>query len=109
MAIGRSKGPRVIAAGTVLRITPKFAKQSGDLYAHDVTLDGGAGAEIFVRFWDRDESAEALRAVGVSQPLAVWAEVQSGNGSYGDSLSFDAMVTADDLDRLNSGLSVAAK
>lgn len=104
MAIGRSKGPRVIAAGEVLRVQEKVSAKTSELYAHDVTLDSGQGAQVFVRVWDRDSAALATLTVGTV--WAVWAEVV-GSREYGDSLNFESVVTPDDLDRINSGLSVA--
>lgn len=106
MAIGRSKGPRVIAAGFVSRIEPRTKKDSDEVYAHDVTLDVGGGASVFVRLWDRD--ADYLPVVG--RDWAAWAEVavSAYNGRTDTSLNFDAAVTVDDLDRLASAMPAPA-
>lgn len=107
MAIGRSKGPRVIAVGTVERVVEKTSTKTGEVYAHDVTLDVGQGAQVFVRVWDRD-AVTALATVRVGAIWAVWAEVV-GSREYGDSLNYESPVTPDDLDRINSGLLAEAK
>ena len=108
MAIGRSKGPRVIAVGEVSRVEEKISGK-GELYAHDVTLDVGGGASIFVRVWDRDSAA--LASVGVGRLWAAWAEVvvSTYNGRTDTSLSFDGHVSPGDLDLINSALSAPAK
>lgn len=106
MAIGRSKGPRVIAVGEVLRVQERAKKSDAELYAYDVTLATGDGASVFVRVWLRDEAA--LASIQLGQMWACWAEVV-GSREYGDSLSFDSAVTPDDLDRINSALLAPAK
>lgn len=105
MAIGRSKGPRVIAVGEVARVQEKISNK-GELYAHDVTLDVGGGASVFVRVWDRDSSALANVRPGVL--WAAWCEVV-GSREYGDSLNYDSDVTPGDLDQINSALLVGTK
>lgn len=105
MAIGRSKGPRVIAVGEVSRVQEKVSK-AGEIYANDVTLEVGGGASIFVRIWDRDSAA--LSSVRIGQTWAAWAEVTSSR-EYGDSLNFEAHVTPGDLDQINSALAAPAK
>jgi hypothetical protein len=108
MAIGRSKGPRVIAVGEVSRIEDKISNK-GELYAHDVTLDVGGGASVFVRVWERE--AAVLGSVGVGRFWAAWAEVvvSTYNGRTDTSLSFDGEVSPGDLDLINSALSAPAK
>lgn len=108
MAIGRSKGPRLIASGEVLNVAPRTKKDSAEVYAHDVTLDSGDGASVFVRVWERD--AEKIRGGAVGTVWTVWCEVavSTFNGRTDTSLNFEAEVTADDLDKMNSALSVKA-
>lgn len=102
MAIGRSRGPRVIAVGEVERVRelpPR--KDTGEIWASDVTLRDSEGAQVFVRFFSPRHD-EALSALNVGGHAAIWAEAQAGN--RGEDLVFSEYVTADDLDRINSGL-----
>lgn len=101
MAIGRSKGPRVIAVGEVSRVQEKTAKSSGEVYAHDITLNVGDGASVFVRVWSRDDAV--LSTVRIGELFAAWCEVISSR-EYGDSLNFEQVVSPDDLDRINSAI-----
>jgi hypothetical protein len=106
VAIGRMKGPRVIVAGTAVRVHElPPSKRTGEVWASDVTVEEPDGGEVFVRFYTPRNDA-ALQQVRVGAPFAVWATAETGN--RGEDLSFAAFVTADDLDRINSGLAVKA-
>lgn len=101
--IGRSgNGPRVIAFGVVERIRelpPR--KDTGEIWASDVTLSVGDGAVVFVRFRQPANDAD-LAALVVGEPAAIWGESRSG--SRGEELWFDSFVTPDDIDRLNTAV-----
>ena len=106
MAIGRSKGPRVLAVGEVLSVTPRAKNADGSIYAHDVTLATGDGASVFVRIWER--SSDALGSISVGRLWAAWCEVTQDRDREGrpagNSLTFDAVLTADELDRIGSAI-----
>lgn len=109
MAIGRSKGPRVIAVGelaSVRELPP--AKKTGEVWGAEATLRTDDGAAVFVKFRlpRQEQDAEALSG-RVGDLVAVWAT--AATGSRGDELWFDGLVTADDLDRINSGNAAAVK
>lgn len=107
MAIGRSRGPRVIAVGTVERVRelPPSSK-TGELWASDVTLRDEDGAQVFVRFFTPRQDDD-LALVDVGAFAAFWTEA-SGNNRGGEDLVFSGFVTPDDLDRLNSALKAPA-
>lgn len=108
MAIGRSAGPRVMAVGelaSVRELPP--AKKTGEVWGAEATLRLDDGATVFVKFRlpRQEDDAEALSA-RVGELVAVWATASTG--TRGDELWFDAAVTGDDLDRINSSMSVPA-
>lgn len=104
MAIGRSKGPRVIAVGelsSVRELPP--AKKTGEVWGAEATLRGEDGASVFVKFrLPRQEEDAAALVDRVGELVAIWSTASTG--TRGDELWFDGMVSADDLDRINSGL-----
>lgn len=109
MAIGRSKGPRVIAVGEVtsVRELPP-AKATGEVWGAEATLRGEDGASVFVKFrLPRQEADASALGDRVGSLAALWATASTGQ--RGDELWFDGLVSTDDLDRINSGTAALAK
>lgn len=108
MAIGRSKGPRVIAVGelqSVRELPP--AKKTGEIWGAEATFRGEDGASVFVKLrLPREEDSATALADRVGELVAVWATASTG--ARGDELWFDGHVTADDLDRIHSAQAVKA-
>lgn len=108
MAIGRSKGPRVIAVGELegVRELPPI-KETGVVWGAEATLRTDDGASVFVklRLPRQDAEAEALSG-RVGRLVALWATASAG--SRGEELWYDGEVTPDDLDRIHSAQAVEA-
>lgn len=104
MTIARTIRPTVIVAGTVQGVQPRTKRDSSEVYRHDVTMLQENGAQVAVEVWDR-------AGVELPQVLAPWAVVCSVSESrdFGASLSVESLVTENELDRIHSGLAVAAK
>lgn len=119
MALGKAgKGPRVIASGTLVKVTPRTyadneknreQQRVGTVYATDYTLQLDDGAQVFVRAWDREEGPSEIElAARVGQLLTVWVEIVKGDTRFGDSFEFDGLVTPDYLDLIHSSQLVAS-
>lgn len=108
MAITRPVRPSLIVAGIAVAVTPrrKFNEATrvytDEVVGYEVLVSQESGAQLSVRFKTDDPIPSVLL------PLAVLVDVNDSR-EYGASLMFQRNVTADDLDKINSSLSVAAK
>lgn len=99
MAIGRMVRPTVTVVGTVLTVREKVSRQTGQLYAHDVTVEQSSGARLVVQVFERPENPVPLPDVAAL--WAVEAEVTESQ-QYGASLNYSGPVTPDTLDLIVS-------
>lgn len=108
MAIGRAKGPRVIAVGELEQVKelPPI-KETGVIWGAEATLRTDDGASVFVKFRlpRQGDDADAL-SKRVGHLVAIWATASAGQ--RGEELWFDGEVTPDDLDLIHSAQAVKA-
>lgn len=108
MAISRPVRPSFIVFGTPVAVNPrqKFDNASrrytDEVTGYEALFSQENGAQVSVRY-GLDHATPALLV-----PAAVMVDV-SESKEYGASLLFQRNVVADDLDRINSALSVATK
>lgn len=108
MAITRPVRPSLIVAGVVVSTTPRRRYDEGkktytdEVTGYEVLVSQESGAQLSVRYKSED------RVPNVFDRLAVFVDVNESR-EYGASLAFQRDVTADDLDKINSALSVPAK
>ena len=105
MAIGVPVRPALIVYGVAVAIANRYAYEGGNrtdrISGFQVTLHQDSGSQVNVRF-----AVEDVRP-SIGEDAAVVADVQESR-EYGASLVFQRNVIPDDLDRINSALSVPA-
>lgn len=107
MAITRPVRPSLIVAGIAVAVTPRRkyddAKKAytDEIVGYEVLVSQESGAQLSVRFRDDDPLPAVLH------PVAVLVDVNESR-EYGASLMFQRVVVPDDLDKINSSLSVSA-
>jgi len=93
--------------GVATNVREKRTKDKTRVYAYDVTVDQEEGGLLAVDVFVNDDfAASDLPTVG--EFVALWASVAESQ-QFGASLTYEGAVTVDDLDRINSALSVPAK
>ena len=108
MAITRPVRPSLIVAGIPVAITPRRKyddaqkRYTDEVVGYEVLVSQESGAQLSVRYKVEDPTPAVL------VPVAVYVDVNESR-EYGASLAFQRNVTPDDLDKINSSLSVAAK
>lgn len=106
MAISRTRRPRLLVQGVVTAVREKHTKDRSRIYAYDVTIDqedgGLLGLDVFM---NEETTASAVPAVG--EFVALWASLAE-SAQYGASLSYEGVVSEDDLDRLHSNMKALA-
>lgn len=105
MGIAKVVRPEVIASGFVTSSRPRERREDKKVYRYDITIQQESGAALVVEYWVRE--GEPLNLPGVGLFWAVVAEVGE-SAQYGASLSYVRDLSADDIDRIHSALTVPA-
>jgi hypothetical protein len=106
MAIGRIIRPEVIVAGDVAAIQDRVSRKSGEVFKHDVIVQGANGGQVTVEYWVRE--GESLTLPDVGRYVALVAEAADSQ-TYGSSLAYARDLSAGDLDFIHSNAFAAAK
>jgi len=107
MAISRPVRPELLVAGRVVGSTPRrrfdesTRKYTDEVIGYEVLVLQESGAQVSIRYKADDRTPEVLA------PVAVFVDVNESR-EYGASLAWSRNVSPDDLDKINSSLSVPA-
>lgn len=107
MAIGVPVKPSLMVTGQVIGTTPRRAydqatqRRTDEVIGYEVTLQQDNGAQVKIRYSTDDAE------VRVGQFVAAYVDIQESR-EYGAFAVFVRNVLTDDLDRINSALSVPA-